>query len=48
VRLLFRNLPPYFLRALAEGQPANEEPKLAPLIMNLRVAEMNKQSRSAR
>jgi hypothetical protein len=48
VRLLFRNLPPYFLRALAEGQPADEEPKLTPLLKNLRVAEMAKQTRSGR
>jgi hypothetical protein len=48
VRLLFRNLPPYFLRALAEGQPAAEEPKVAPLIKNLRAVEMAKQTRSAR
>jgi hypothetical protein len=40
VRLLMRNLPPYFVRAIASGQPADEEPKLAPLVENLRVIEM--------
>ncbi len=40
VRLLFRNLPPYMLRALAAQQPAEEEPKLAPLIKNLQIVEL--------
>jgi hypothetical protein len=40
VRLLFRPLPPYFLRALARNQPANETPQLTPLIPNVRVFEM--------
>jgi hypothetical protein len=40
VRLLFRNLPPYFLRALAAGQPASEMPQVAPLISNVAVVEM--------
>lgn len=39
VRLLFRSLPPYMLRALGSGQPANEAP-LAPLVENLQVVEM--------
>jgi hypothetical protein len=34
-RLLFRPLPPYFLRALASGQSATDVPQLAPLIANL-------------
>lgn len=34
-RLLFRPLPPYFLRALASGQAASEVPQIAPLIGNL-------------
>jgi hypothetical protein len=34
-RLLFRALPPYFLRALASQQPSTEVPQLAPLIGNL-------------
>jgi hypothetical protein len=34
-RLLFRALPPYFLRALASQQPASETPQIAPLIGNL-------------
>lgn len=42
VRLLFRNLPPYWLRALAAGQPADEEPQLLPLVDNLLVTEMRK------
>ena len=40
VRLLFRNLPPSMLRALAANQPANEQPKLGPLIGNLQIVEM--------
>jgi hypothetical protein len=44
VRLLFRPLPPYFLRALARNQPDNETPQLTPLIPNVRVFEMAAQS----
>ncbi len=40
VRLLFRNLPAYFLRVLAENQPAGEFPQLEPLIGNLQIVEM--------
>ena len=40
VRLLFRNMPPYFLRALATSQPATETPQLAPLIANVEAIEM--------
>jgi hypothetical protein len=40
VRLLFRNLPPYFLRALADHQPAGEQPQIAPLINNVQIVEM--------
>lgn len=40
VRLLFRNMPPYFLRALAANQPADEKPKLGTFIPNLQVVEM--------
>lgn len=43
-RLLFRNLPPYFLRALAAGQPKSEEPRLERFIPNLRVVEMAAQT----
>jgi hypothetical protein len=39
VRLLFRALAPYFLRALGNGQPANEPP-VAPLVENLRIDEL--------
>jgi len=39
-RLMFRHMPPYFVRALAAGQPANELPQLAPLVANLRATEM--------
>jgi hypothetical protein len=39
-RLLFRNLPPYFLRHLASRQPKDELPQLAPLIPNLDIVEM--------
>jgi hypothetical protein len=40
VRLLFRNLPPYFLRALADHQPAGEQPQIAPMIGNVQIVEM--------
>ncbi|HEY6557095.1 MAG TPA: multiheme c-type cytochrome [Polyangiaceae bacterium] len=40
VRLLFRAVPPYMVRALARAQPAGETPQLAPLIGNLSVHEM--------
>jgi hypothetical protein len=46
VRLLFRNLPPYFLRALAANQPADERPKLGPLISNLQIVEMASQKQT--
>ena len=39
-RLLFRNLPPYFLRALGAGQPAGDAPKLPPLAANVQIVEM--------
>ncbi len=39
-RLLFRALPPYFLRALAAGQTPGELPAIAPLPSRLRVIEM--------
>ncbi len=39
-RLLFRNLPPYFLRAIAAGQAAAEVPKIGPLVQNLQIVEM--------
>jgi hypothetical protein len=40
LRLLFRSFPPYFLRALAAGQPEKEKPRLGPLVGNLLVEEM--------
>lgn len=40
VRLLFRSFGPYFIRALAAGQPKNEKPKLGPLVENLQIDEM--------
>jgi hypothetical protein len=40
VRMLFRPLPPYFVRALASAQPENEVPQLRPLLPNVRVFEM--------
>ncbi len=39
-RLMFRNLPPYFLRDIADHQPPDEVPRLAPMISNLDVVEM--------
>lgn len=40
-RLLFRNLPPYFLRHLASRQPADEVPQIGPLVKNLDIVEMS-------
>lgn len=40
VRLMFRSMPPYFLRALAAGQPKGEKPRLEPLIGNLQIEVM--------
>ncbi|MEO8876446.1 MAG: multiheme c-type cytochrome [Polyangiaceae bacterium] len=42
VRLLFRNLPPYFLRGLGSHQPAGDQPKIAPFVDKLRVVEIAK------
>jgi hypothetical protein len=39
-RLLFSNLPPYFLRDLAGHQPPQELPRLEPLIKNLEIVQM--------
>lgn len=39
-RLLWRQLPPYFMRALAQDQPSTEVPQLAPLIGNLETVVM--------
>jgi hypothetical protein len=43
VRLLYRNLPPYLLRALAAHQPPTDPVMLGPLIGNLQVVEMQSQ-----
>jgi hypothetical protein len=41
VRLLFRNLPPYFIRAMGKAQqPVAGEPRIEPLIDNLQIVEM--------
>lgn len=42
VRLLFRNLPPYFLRGLGSHQGAGEQPKIAGFVDKLRVVEIAK------
>ncbi len=47
-RLLFRNLPPYFIRNIAKEQPPNEVPQLGPMVDNLDIVEMAKQKASAR
>lgn len=39
VRLLFRNLPPYFIRAMAALQ-ADGEPSIATLVDRLQIVEM--------
>lgn len=40
VRLLFRTMPPYFLRALAAGQRPGDGPDLRPFVANLEIIEM--------
>jgi hypothetical protein len=42
-RLLFRNLPPYFLRGMAKAEPA-EGPKMEALAANLQIVEMAKKT----
>ena len=44
-RLLFRNLPPYWLRGMAKAQPAGGV-RIEPLIANLQVVEMARKSAS--
>jgi hypothetical protein len=39
-RLLFRNLPPYWVRAMAKEQPPNEKPRLEPLVENIQTLVM--------
>ncbi|HSH03718.1 MAG TPA: multiheme c-type cytochrome [Anaerolineae bacterium] len=39
-RLRFRNLPPYFVRALAAHQSPDDEPQLAPMVGNLQIIDM--------
>jgi hypothetical protein len=39
-RLLFRNNPPYFVRAMGEHQPPGEQPRLGPLVTRLMVVQM--------
>ncbi len=39
-RLLWRQLPPYFMRALASGQPSTETPQIAGLVGNLETLVM--------
>ncbi len=40
-RLLFRNLPPYFLRAMADQSIPSDGPDLRPMINNLHIVTMN-------
>jgi hypothetical protein len=39
-RLLFRNLPPYWVRAMAREQPPTEKPRLDPLVENIQTLVM--------
>lgn len=41
-RLLFRAVPPYFLRALAKTQTPADGPALGPLVQNLEINEMSR------
>jgi hypothetical protein len=47
-RLLFRNLPPYWVRAMGKEQKPGliDGPQLGPLVANLQTVEMGKQSGS--
>jgi hypothetical protein len=47
-RLLFRNLPPYWVRAMGKEQKPGtaDGPQLAPLVANLQIVEMAKQTGS--
>jgi hypothetical protein len=47
-RLLFRNLPPYWVRAMGKEQKPGtaDGPQLAPLVPNLQIVEMAKQTGS--
>lgn len=40
VRLLFRNIPPYFIRAMAALQTPDEKPSVGPLVDRLQIVEM--------
>lgn len=40
VRLMFRSIPPYFLRTLGAKQPPDEEPKIATFVGNVDIVEM--------
>jgi hypothetical protein len=42
LRLMFRPVPPYFLRSLAAHQPSNETPRIADYISNVHSVEMAK------
>lgn len=44
VRLLFRNLPPYWVRGMGRAQPARETPRLEPLIENIQTVVMAERS----
>ncbi len=46
VRLRFRHFAPYFVRALAAGQPASETPQLAPLVKAIRIVEVGSDQRT--
>lgn len=45
-RLLFRNLPPYWVRGMARAQAPNEKLRLEPLIANIQTVEMARVSGS--
>jgi Cytochrome c554 and c-prime len=40
VRLLFRNLPPYFMRALGRNEPSGSSPQEEPLVSSLQIVQM--------
>ncbi len=39
-RLLFRNLPPYFMRALGQNEPSGTQAQVGPLVSSLQIVQM--------
>jgi len=46
VRLMFRNLPPYWVRGMARAQPPAEQPRLEPMVENIQTVVMAEKTAS--